>query len=295
MLALEGVIIKGYSGFYYVWDGSRQWECKLRGKHRLTKQTFLPGDKVVISTVDQQKNTAVIESTLPRRNELIRPPVCNIDQAVIVIAMKEPEPDFWLLDRLLIMTQFSAISPLICFNKSDLVSVKECRELEYTYKKIGFPVIMTSSKLKRGIDELVRVLTGKISVLAGPSGVGKSSLLNILEPEINLKTGQVSEKLARGKHTTRHVELIPFSFGGYVADTPGFSQVNLPKLKKNSLDDYYPDFKEYQKYCKFSSCLHRDEPQCKVKEAVANGLIIKERYERYLDFLEKISAQERRY
>lgn len=295
-MGLEGIILKGYSGFYYVWDGTHLWECSLRGKFRLKKQTFLPGDRVEISVICQETKKAVIEKVKPRQTELIRPAIANVELAVIVMSFKSPEPDFWLLDRLLIMVQASLIQPVICFNKVDLVPESQNREIKEIYEKTGFPVLITSSKEKWGLDGIKEVLAGKVAVLAGPSGVGKSSILNALEPGVSLKTGEVSERLDRGKHTTRHVELVRLSSGGLLADTPGFSQVYLPKeLKREFLVWYYPDFMKYRKQCRFNTCLHRDEPQCAVREAAQSGSIDFERYQRYLVILEEVIAEERRY
>lgn len=294
-MGLEGIIIRGYSGFYYVWDGSQMWECKLRGKYRIKAQTFLPGDKVIISVTDQQKNKAVIENVLSRKNELVRPTVSNVDQAIIVMALKDPDPDLWLLDRLLIVTKAKQVNPIICFNKADLVSKEYSFDTIKKYQSIGIPTLLVSTKNYLGIEELRSFLTRKISVFAGPSGVGKSSIMNMLEPGSNRKTGEISEKLARGKHTTRHVELIPLAAGGFIADTSGFSQISLPEMRREQLVDYYQDFVQHSHNCKFNSCLHRDEPQCGVKAAVDAGLINAERYERYIILLDDVIANERRY
>lgn len=294
-MGLEGILIRGYSGFYYVWDGLRLWECKLRGKHRIKGQTFLPGDKVIITVTDTPKNKAVIEKVLPRKNELVRPTVSNVDQAVIVMALKDPDPDLWLLDRLLIVTQSNQVKPIICFNKADLVSDEVAQAIIMRYRSSGIPTLLVSTKNKCGIEELREYLIGKISVFAGPSGVGKSSIMNMLLPGLERKTGEISEKLARGKHTTRHVELIPLLDGGFVADTPGFSQISLPEMKREELADYYQDFMPYRLKCKFNSCLHREEPMCGVKDAVSAGLIDTERYERYIILLDDVIAKERRY
>jgi ribosome biogenesis GTPase len=291
----EGVIIRGYSGFYYVWDGSALWECKLRGKYRIRSQTFLPGDKVRISLLDEQKRQAVIEEVLPRKNELIRPNISNMDQAVVVLACKDPEPDWRLVDRLLVMIRANLAEPLICFNKADLVSTDEIAQMTKQYDKAGFPLLTVSTKKNWGLEALKKALAGKVSVFAGPSGVGKSSIMNMLEPGLRRKTGEISEKSARGRHTTRHVELLPLPYGAVVADTPGFSQVMLPQMKKEELAGYYREFDDYRSSCRFSSCLHRDEPQCAVKEAVEQGLINAGRYERYLVLLEEVKANERRY
>jgi len=291
---IKGIIIKGYSGFYYVWDGETEWECNLRGRFRLTKQTFLPGDRVAITVVDKSRRKAVIEEVEPRKNELIRPPVANVDQVVIVMAVANPEPDCWLLDRLLVMAQANGVEPVICFNKYDLLTEGEESPADL-YRNTGFPILATSTVTGLGLEELREILAGKVSVLAGPSGVGKSSLLNKIEG-LRLKTGEVSEKTSRGRHTTRHVELMRLSSGGLLADTPGFSQVYLPKeLKREELIKYYPDFLEYHSGCMFKTCLHREEPECAVRQAVEQGILPADRYQRYLSLLDEVIMEERRY
>lgn len=292
----EGVIIKGYNGFYYVWDGNKEWECSLRGKFRKKNQTFLPGDRVRFTILDEQGNKAVIESVMTRQTEMIRPSIANIQQVVIVIAVTDPQPDLWLLDRLLIMAQFQGLTPIICFNKADLLPDDEIKRLETAYTATRTPVFITSGKQGGGLAGLKEILKDKISVLAGPSGVGKSSLLNAIEKELCLKTGEISEKLARGKHVTRHVELIRLAAGGFLADTPGFSQIFLPKeLKREDLIGFYPEMEEYRLLCKFNTCLHRDEPFCAVREALGKGLIDEGRYERYRVLLEEVIREERRF
>ncbi len=293
---LQGVIIKGYSGFYYVWDGTCQWECSLRGKYRVKKQKFLPGDRVYLTIIDEDKKKAVIEKVILRKTELIRPAIANVEQVIIVMAYKDPEPDLWLLDRLLLMAQQRNVKPIICFNKADLLTAEQRKTLIDCYVKTGFPVIPTSTKREWGLETLREFLAESISVFAGPSGVGKSSLLNAIEKGVSLKTGEISTKLSRGKHTTRHVELIHLTGGGLLADTPGFSNVFLPEdLTRERLIKYYPDFWEYQDLCKYKRCLHRDEPDCAVRKATERGIIDMGRYERYLAILEEVIANERRY
>lgn len=295
-MVITGTIIKGYSGFYYVWDGKNTWECSLRGKFRVKKQTFLVGDQVDITVINPEQKKAVIEKVHERKTELTRPSIANIKQVILVIALKDPDPDFWLLDRLLILAEHKQIKPLLCFNKVDLISSEGEEKVVKSYAKTNFPILLTSSKTKRGLDELKKALENKISVMAGPSGVGKSSLVNALEPGLTLKTGDLSEKLGRGKHTTRHVELIRLSCEGLLADTPGFSQIYLPDdLKREDLLKYYPEFFEFNSKCKFKTCLHRDEPQCAVREAALSGVLDYDRYQRYLVILEEVIKEERRY
>lgn len=292
-----GIIMKGYSGFYYVLaEEERIWECSLRGRNRRKGQTFLPGDRVVCTIVNETTGKAVIEDVLPRRSQLDRPLVANVDQVVIVMALANPAPDLQLLDRLLIMAESHQVNSVICFNKADLVEVEEAEQLPKSYLKLGFPVVVTSSVTGGGLDCLKSLLPGKITVFSGPSGVGKSSLLNALQDGQSLRTGEVSAKLNRGRHTTRHAQLLAFSAGGLLVDTPGFSRLNLPEdLRREELGDYYPDFKQYKHLCRFHSCLHREEPGCAVREAMEKGFIDEGRYQRYLVFLAEVMAAERRY
>lgn len=293
-LLLEGIIVRGYSGFYYVKVGDKEYECCLRGRYRLTKQDFLPGDRVKIRLVDG-KDKGVIEEVLPRQTVLFRPSIANVTQAVIVMALAQPQPDLVLLDRLLVLAEKAQIKPLICFNKIDLAEQDVKEDLYNLYTKIGYKVLLTSAKLGVGIDQLREELKGEITVFAGPSGVGKSSLLNAVKPGLKLKTGEVGKKSQRGRHTTRHVSLIPCDGSGYVADTPGFSRLQLPEMKWEELSYYFPEFEPYLPQCKFNSCLHHNEPQCGVKDALAKGYIDSRRYEHYLDFLAEVMADERSY
>ena len=304
----KGIIVKGYSGFYYVLEenikdkeqndraNKKIWECSLRGKLRLKKQTFLPGDVVFCIKSDKDKGKAVIEEVLPRRTELIRPAVANVDQVVIVLALAKPEPDLQFLDRVMIMALYHGVKPILCFNKADLVTTGQATALQDIYEKTGFSVVVISTVKGWGIPELKEKLRDKISVLGGPSGVGKSSLMNALEGQFSLQTGEVSKKTSRGKHTTRHVELLPLSRGGLLADTPGFSRLYLPQeLKREDLIKYYPDFLPYHASCKFNTCLHRGEPDCCVREALEKGVLDGGRYKRYVEILTEVIAQERRY
>lgn len=292
-----GIIMKGYSGFYYVLDEKQLvWECSLRGKYRVKKEKFLPGDQVVCTSIDEVKKKAVIEQVLPRTSALERPAVANVNQIVLVLALANPAPDLFLLDRMLIMAQNQHISPVICFNKADLVEAEEALKLQESYAKTGYPVLITSIIEGRGIAQLKALTPGKITAFSGPSGVGKSSLLNVLQEGQQLMTGEVSAKISRGKHTTRFAQLLALAEGGLLVDTPGFSRLNLPEdFHREELMNYYPEFGAYQDLCRFKSCLHRDEPDCAVKEAIEKGLIDKGRYERYLALLAEVIASERRY
>lgn len=288
----EGIILKGYSGFYYVKWNNIIYECSLRGKNRLKKIRFLPGDFVEFESLPNEKG--VIDELLPRRNELIRPPIANVDQVIIVTSLINP--DLWLIDRLTVLALWNDVQPIICFNKCDQVNDDIISDLLSIYQKTQFPLVVTSAKKRIGIEELKKILENRISVFAGPSGVGKSSIINAIEPGFQLKTGEISEKLKRGKHTTRHVELLPLSSGGLVADTPGFSSLVLPPdIVREDLPFLFPEFEDFRRECKFSICLHKSEPQCSVRQAVSEEKISKSRYDNYLSFLEEVIKQERSF
>ena len=286
---VEGIVLRAYSGHYYVHDGEVEWECSLRGRFRLEKQQSLAGDRVLLKP--GHGHTGVIERVLPRRTLLVRPPVANVDQAVIVFAVREPDPNPWLLDRFLILVSASGVRPLICFNKVDLTKDGQV-DLVSRYKEV-YSLVMISARTGEGLEFLRQALQGKVSVFAGPSGVGKSTILNALHPGLALKTAELSSKLKRGRHTTRHVELIALPRGGFVADTPGFSSLDLPDIKPEELSDHFPEMDAYFGKCHFNRCLHDKEPGCAVKSAVESGFINKERYLRYLEFLKELKERRR--
>lgn len=291
---MEGHIVKGYSGFYYVFRDGLVYECSLRGKNRQKKLRFLPGDRVEFTILAEGRG--VIETVLPRKNELIRPPVANIDQLIITVAVADPAPDLRLVDRLSVFALYNDIEPVICWNKGDLLEPSKRQTLVSLYAKTGFAMVLCSTAEGWGVEELKRLLKGKISVLAGNSGVGKSSLLNALDSRWALATGEVSEKLKRGRHTTRHVELFALDEDTLIADTPGFSVLQLPEdLSREKLGSFFPEMLPYLSRCRFTSCLHDSEPDCAVKEAVAQGKISASRYQHYREFLQEIKEHERRY
>ncbi|MEG0873891.1 MAG: ribosome small subunit-dependent GTPase A [Clostridiales bacterium] len=294
MTKTKGLLIKGYNGFYYVKAENKLWSCSLRGRFRLTKQKFLPGDVVMFTEIEFPKG--VIEEVLPRKNQLVRPSIANVEQAVITFALTAPNPDFLLLDRILVQVLEKEITPIICFNKADLVSEEERIKLISPYEKSGFTVICVSAETGSGIEALKKQIEGHLVVLAGPSGVGKSSILNALNSEFHLETGELSKKVERGKHTTRKVELLPLDEITYIADTPGFSTLFLPDgIEKNTLVHYYPEIFEAAHNCPFKSCMHHKERDCAVKDGVEKGLIDKGRYERYCILFEELKEREGKY
>ena len=293
---LQGTIIKGYSGFYYVACEGTVYECSLRGKNRKKSVKFLPGDKVTFTADGDSLKGGAIEEVLPRKNELLRPPVANLDQLVILAAVYDPLPDLRLIDRLTVFAKWNQITPVIVFNKCDLVSEDEQQKLVDVYKASGFPVYMCSTVTGQGIADIKAVLHGKMSVLAGNSGVGKTSLMNAISDKWELATGEISDKSKRGKHTTRHVELFQMDKDTLIADTPGFSSLILPEdIKREELSRLFPEFLSRLGDCRFATCMHKNEPDCAVKEALENGEIAQSRYDNYLAFLEEVIQQERRF
>ncbi len=282
---MQGKIEKGIAGFYYVHVPQEGiYECKAKGVFRNQKVKPLVGDDVEITVLDQEKMVGTIVSLYPRRNTLVRPAVANIDQALVIFAVTDPLPNLNLLDRFLITMEQQKVDTVICFNKRDLAKEEQLVELEECYAVCGYPVIFSSNSTLDGMEEVKEVLTGKTTVLAGPSGVGKSSLLNQLNPEANMEVGSISEKIRRGKHTTRHSELFYIEELGedtYVFDTPGFTSLYLTELEAEELKDYFVEFEEYQKACRFKGCVHLQEPDCAVKKALEQGKISPSRYKNY--------------
>lgn len=291
---MQGKIIKGIAGFYYVHTGDGSvYECKAKGVFRKDKQKPLVGDNVELVILDAEKKLGHIASILPRKNELIRPAVANVDQALIIFAVTKPEPNFNLLDRFLILMEQKELPCIICFNKQDLFSDEEKQELSKIYEKAGHMVLFVSALFKQGVEELGELLEGKTTTVAGPSGVGKSSIINCIQPDIQMETGAISEKIERGKHTTRHSEIIPVNETTYLVDTPGFSSLLLFDLEKEELAQFYYEFSEYEPECKFIGCSHTHEPVCGVKEALESGKISSIRYKNYCLLYEELAGKKK--
>ena len=281
-MQLQGLIMKGIGGFYYVKaEDGNTYECRARGIFRKKKMAPYAGDRVTISA--EEDGTGAIESIEPRKNDLIRPPVANIDQLFIVVSMRDPSPSTLIIDKTIAAAENKNIEPVLVLSKTDLEDAGWLREI---YEKAGIPCITVSSVSGEGVEEVRGLLRGKISAFTGNSGVGKSTLLNRINEKFALETGEISQKLGRGRHTTRQVELLPLEDGGYVADTPGFSSLEL-QIDPVDLAHSYHDFEQLSKQCKFRGCLHESEPHCAVKEAVEGGTISSLRYEHYLTFLKE--------
>lgn len=292
---MQGKIIKGIAGFYYIHVVEfGVYECKAKGAFRKEKVKLLVGDNVEIDILNEEKKLGNVVKLLPRENELIRPAVSNIDQALVVFAITKPKPHFNLLDRFLVMMESKKIPIVLCFNKKDIAEEKEIRELEEIYSSCGYHIIFTSAKEEENIKLVKEVLKGKTTAVAGPSGVGKSSLINLFQSEIQMETGCISEKIERGKHTTRHSELIPIDDNSYIMDTPGFSSLYVNDFEKEELKYYFPEFEQYEGLCKFNGCDHIHEPNCAVKQAVEEGKIHKVRYENYIEMYKELQ-EKRRY
>ncbi|MEE1028517.1 MAG: ribosome small subunit-dependent GTPase A [Agathobacter sp.] len=279
---MQGKIVKGISGFYYVYvAGTGIYECKAKGAFRKQKIKPLVGDNVEIAVIDEQEKKGNVENIFPRKNQLIRPAVANIDMALVIFAAAKPDPNFNLLDRFLCMMEYQNIPVTICFNKKDLVSQETIEQLKSIYEPAGYHVLFTSTKSGEGIEEVKSLLAGKTATVAGPSGVGKSSIINMLQDEVVMETGVISTKIERGKHTTRHSEIIPVMKDSFIMDTPGFSSMDVPGFEKEELWTCYPEFREYEPYCRFQGCSHINEPDCGVKSALEEGKISNVRYENY--------------
>lgn len=289
---LEGIITKGIGGFYYVKTCDKVYECKARGIFRKKDITPLPGDRVMIQVVDEEKKVGNLEDILPRTSELVRPAVANVNQLVAVVAAKSPVPDLMLLDKLLITAERKGIEVILCINKIDLDPQGDYHNIVEAYTKAGYRVLASSSKSPDGFSQLHQELKGRISVLAGQSGVGKSTLLNRIMNAWVMETGDVS-RIERGRHTTRHAELIELENGGYIVDTPGFSSFELLDFPVEELQLYFPEFAPFLNQCRFTGCSHVSEPDCRVKEAIGTS-VDEQRHQRYTE-LYAVLKQQRSY
>ncbi|MCM1134896.1 MAG: ribosome small subunit-dependent GTPase A [Clostridium sp.] len=290
---MKGKIVKGIAGFYYVHTAMGLVECKAKGIFRKDGIKPLAGDNVEIELTDEAALEGNITRILPRSNALIRPASANIDQALVIFAVKKPNPNFNLLDRFLIAMERQKLPSVICFNKMDLASEAEKEELRRAYGACGYRLLFASGKEGKGLLEIGECLQGKTTVAAGPSGVGKSTLVNALYPGARMETGEISRKTQRGKHTTRHVELFALGNDTFLMDTPGFTALNLEDMEKETLKECYPEFKKYEEKCRFGGCAHINEPSCGVKDALSAGELSKVRYDNYVQLFEELKNRKK--
>ena len=292
---MQGKIIKGIAGFYYVDSSDGVFQCKAKGIFRNKSIKPLVGDNVEFEITHEEDKEGNITEILERDNELIRPAVANIDQAMIVFALKAPNPNVNLLDKLLVCMEYQNIETIICFNKTDIANKDFAEDLASIYRNAGYKVLFTSATENEGVEEVKKALKGKSTVFAGPSGVGKSSMLNAIKEDAVMETGDISEKIGRGKHTTRHSEIFKTDDDTYVFDTPGFGSLFIPGMTKEKLEDCFPEFSLYTNECRFIGCAHINEPDCAVKDALEENKIAESRYESYKAFYAELKEQENKY
>lgn len=292
---MQGKIIKGIGGFYYIHlPGKGVYECKAKGLFRKKGVKPLVGDDVDIEVLDEKEKIGNVVSILPRKNALIRPAVSNVDQAMVIFSVVKPEPNFHLINGFLVMMETMQIPCVLCFNKMDLALETQMEAIRDSFRGTGYPVFFVSAREEKGLEEVKQLLRGKTTTVAGPSGVGKSSLINSLQKAVSMETGAISNKIDRGRHTTRHSELIALEEGGYIMDTPGFSSLSIDFLQKEEVKDYFPEFVPYEEACKFQGCAHIHEPECGVKKALLDEKISRIRYDDYVMFYEQCK-EKRRY
>lgn len=291
---MVGKIIKGIAGFYYVHvPDNGLYECRAKGIFRNRNEKPLVGDLVELGIVDEEARQGNITAICDRKNTVFRPQVANVDQALVVFAAAEPEPNLHLLDYFLVRMETGNIPVIICFNKSDLASESSISRYREIYSECGYEFLSVCAHTGEGMQQLLDKMSGKTTVLAGPSGVGKSSIMNLLYPEAQAETGVISRKLGRGKHTTRHSEIFCIDENSYLVDTPGFSSLRLPDMEAEELRLYFPEYAECEGMCRFQGCMHRDEPDCEVKDRVHAGVLSEERYESYLLMLDEVRARKK--
>lgn len=289
---IQGRIIKGIAGFYYIHTEKGIFECKAKGQFRKNQLKPMVGDFVSIRLTDEDKHLGNIEEIFPRCNFLIRPPVSNINQCFIIFGVEYPRPSFSLLNKLILHMEYAQIPIHIIFNKEDLLLEEDRKVYQNWFMNTSYEIHFHQAA-HHSSENFLELLKGKTTVLAGPSGAGKSTFVNKIKRSDLMEVGEISKKLNRGRHTTRHAELIPLEEGGYIVDTPGFSTIDLPLIEKEDLQKYYPEFRDVDS-CYFSNCLHLEEPNCRIREKVASGEISQARYEDYKEQLKLIDIQNRK-
>lgn len=292
-MVTEGLVVRSYSGYYYVDCNGTLITCKVKGHMKQKRFSLYTGDRVLLETGQQNAGDGMITSVLPRRNCMLRPAVANLDLLVIAQALVQPDFSHLIMDKLLAQAEKAGIPVLIVLTKADLAEPEQAERIASVYRNLGYEIHVISAKTGRGIALLRERLAGKVTAFGGPSGVGKSSALNAIQPGVLRTTGAVSNKISRGRHTTRYTELAPFN-GGYLADTPGFGNVLMENMMPEELAGCFPEFRQYEPVCKFSPCSHIHEPVCGVKEAVAKGIIASSRYASYLAIYEELKENKER-
>ena len=289
----SGLVVRSYSGYYYVDCDGAMITCKVKGHMKQKRFSLCTGDRVRLEVNPDKPDEGMITAVLPRKNYLERPTVANLDLLVITLALMRPDFSFLIMDKLLVLAENAKVPVLLVLTKADLATEVQSETVASVYRSIGYETFVISSKTGQGIDALRKRLEGKVTAFGGPSGVGKSSALNSIQPGVLRTTGEISTKISRGKHTTRYTELIPFN-GGYLADTPGFGNVLMENLEPEALPACFPEFRRYEAKCKFSPCSHTHEPVCGVKDAVKENLIAPSRYESYVAILEELKENKAR-
>ena len=287
---MRGIIVKGIAGFYYVKVENKVYQCKARGKFKKLGIVPTVGDFVEIQILDD--GDGVVNEILPRRNSFLRPPIANVDCMIVVISAADPEPNFTILDKFLVMAEDNRTDVVICVNKVEIASTEILLKIDEIYKDI-YPLVFVSCMEKTGFEKLELLLKDKKSALAGPSGVGKSTILNCLMPNEDIEVGEISRKTRRGKHTTRHVEIFETNFGAMLFDTPGFTSFEILEAEEDQLHFYYPEMAKFISSCKYDNCRHIKEPNCGVIAAVEEGLISKSRYKSYVEQITEIREKKK--
>lgn len=288
---MRGLIVKGIGGFYFVKAGDEIYRAKGRGNFKKSKITLTVGDEVELNLSQDGESDSVIENIYPRRNIFVRPAISNVDQVIVVAALSEPKPSLEIIDRMLVNAEVNDIEPMLCITKPDLASEPELKKLLEIYSPI-YKCFVVNGLNGEGINELARVLRDKKTALMGPSGVGKSTITNLLSPQALMETGYISEKTRRGKHTTRHVEIFS-CHGGYIFDTPGFTSLFTDGIELENLPKLFPEFAELRHMCRFDNCMHISEPDCEIRKALDDNSISKSRYLSYINMVDEIKKKKK--